>query len=76
MEAVVVNHLSPEDAVLSVSIGSFGNRFARIATTYGADVTKLDVEWGRAADPDEVSGRAALAWPAKRSTGAGRAGDP
>jgi aspartate aminotransferase-like enzyme len=37
MEAVVVNHLSPGDPVLAVSIGSFGERFARIATTYGAD---------------------------------------
>jgi aspartate aminotransferase-like enzyme len=39
-----------------VSIGSFGERFAKIATVYGADVTKLDVEWGRAADPDAVAG--------------------
>jgi aspartate aminotransferase-like enzyme len=56
MEAVVVNHLSPGDPVLAVSIGSFGERFSKIATTYGADVTKLDVEWGRAADPEDVSG--------------------
>jgi aspartate aminotransferase-like enzyme len=55
MEAVVVNHLSPGDRVLAVSIGSFGERFAKIATTYGADVTKLDVEWGRAADPEAVA---------------------
>jgi len=56
MEAVVVNHLSQGDRVLAVSIGSFGERFAKIATVYGADVTKLDVEWGRAADPDAVAG--------------------
>jgi aspartate aminotransferase-like enzyme len=55
MEAVVVNHLSPGDPVLAVSIGSFGDRFAKIATAYGADVTKLDFEWGRAADPGEVA---------------------
>jgi len=55
LEAVVVNHLSPGDGVLAVSIGSFGERFAKIATTYGADVTKLQVELGRAADPDEVA---------------------
>ena len=35
-----------------MSIGSFGDRFAKIARTYGADVTKIDVEWGQAADPD------------------------
>jgi aspartate aminotransferase-like enzyme len=55
LEAAVVNFLSPGDAVLGVSIGSFGDRFARIAATYGADLTKLDVEWGRAADPAAVN---------------------
>jgi len=51
LEAAVVNVLSPGDHVLAVSIGSFGDRFAKIARTYGADVTKIDVEWGQAADP-------------------------
>ena len=54
LEAAVVNTLSPGDRVLGISIGSFGERIARIATVYGADVTKLAVEWGRAADTDEV----------------------
>jgi aspartate aminotransferase-like enzyme len=51
LEAAVVNVLSPGDRVLGVSIGSFGDRFAKIARIYGADVTKIDVEWGQAADP-------------------------
>jgi aspartate aminotransferase-like enzyme len=55
MEAAVANHLSPADPVLAVSIGSFGDRFARIAERYGADVTRLEVEWGQAADADQVS---------------------
>ena len=55
LEAAIVNFLSPGDAVLGVSIGSFGDRFARIATTYGADVNKMDVEWGKAAEPDAVA---------------------
>ncbi|HEY3523081.1 MAG TPA: alanine--glyoxylate aminotransferase family protein [Candidatus Limnocylindrales bacterium] len=63
LEAAIVNTLSPGDSVLAVSIGAFGDRFAKIASTYGADVTKLDVEWGRAADPDEV-GRALRNGPA------------
>ncbi len=54
LEAAVVNQLSAGDPVLSVSIGAFGDRFAKIAMRYGADVTKLDVEWGRAAEPDAV----------------------
>lgn len=59
LEAAVVNVLSRGDRVLGVSIGSFGDRFAKIATTYGANVTKLSVEWGQAADPHDL--RAALA---------------
>jgi aspartate aminotransferase-like enzyme len=59
LEAAVVNTLSPGDRVLGVSIGSFGDRFAKVAAVYGADVTKLDVEWGQAAQPADV--REALA---------------
>ena len=59
LEATIVNTLSPGDRVLGVSIGDFGDRFAKIAATYGAQVTKLDVEWGRAAEPDDL--RRALA---------------
>ena len=51
LEAAVVNTLSPGDRVLGVSIGSFGDRFAKLARTYGADVTTIEVEWGQAADP-------------------------
>jgi aspartate aminotransferase-like enzyme len=57
LEAAVVNTLSPGDRVLGVSIGSFGDRFAKIAGIYGADVTKLDAEWGYAAAPDEIRER-------------------
>lgn len=54
MEAAVVNTLSPGDRVLVVSIGSFGDRFAKIAKTFGADVVKLDFEWGTAANPQAI----------------------
>jgi aspartate aminotransferase-like enzyme len=54
LEAAIVNTLSPGDKVLSVSIGVFGDRFASIAKTFGADVISLKVEWGKAADPDAV----------------------
>jgi aspartate aminotransferase-like enzyme len=55
LEAAIVNHLSPGDPVLAVTIGAFGDRFAKIATRYGADVTTLPVEWGRAAEPADVT---------------------
>ncbi len=40
--------------MLSVSIGVFGDRFASIARTFGAEVIDLKVEWGKGADPDAV----------------------
>jgi aspartate aminotransferase-like enzyme len=54
LEAAVVNMLSPGDKVLSVSIGVFGDRWANIARTFGADVIPLNYEWGKAADPDAI----------------------
>jgi aspartate aminotransferase-like enzyme len=54
LEAAVVNTLSPGDRVLSVSIGSFGDRFKNIAKTYGADVVSYATEWGEAADPATI----------------------
>ena len=54
MEAAVVNFLSPGDKVICASIGVFGDRFASIAKAFGADVVKLDFEWGKAIDPERL----------------------
>jgi aspartate aminotransferase-like enzyme len=54
MEAAIANTLSPGDKVLLVSIGVFGERFGDIAEQYGAEVTRLQFEWGGAADPQAV----------------------
>ncbi len=54
LEVAVVNTLSPGDRVLSVSIGSFGDRFRAIAKAYGADVVTYATEWGEAADPATI----------------------
>jgi aspartate aminotransferase-like enzyme len=59
LEAAIVNTLSPGDPVLAVTMGAFGDRFAAIAETYGAAVTRLPVDWGRAADPAAVREAAA-----------------
>ncbi len=59
LEAAIVNTLSPGDPVLAVTMGAFGDRFASIAETYGATVTRLQVDWGRAADADAVREAAA-----------------
>ena len=54
MEAAVVNTLSPGDRVLVVTIGSFGDRFAKIAGAFGADVERFEVEWGSSASPEAL----------------------
>jgi aspartate aminotransferase-like enzyme len=54
LEAAVVNTLSPGDRVLSVNVGAFGDRFARIASVFGADVDSLAFEWGTSAGPSAV----------------------
>jgi len=58
MEATVANLVGDGTRVLVVISGYFGERLAEICRRYGAVVTRLDVEWGRAVDPAAV--RAAL----------------
>ena len=59
MESAVVNTVSAGDAVLVASCGNFGERWAKLNTTYGANVTLLDYEWGTKVDPEDI--RKALA---------------
>jgi aspartate aminotransferase-like enzyme len=63
LEASVVNTCSPGDRVLSVSIGAFGERYAKIAEAFGAAVERLSFEWGEAADPQQLAAHLAAAEP-------------
>ena len=54
LEAAVVNTLSPGDRVLGVSNGLFGDRFALIAESYGAQVRRLTATPGWGTDPQEI----------------------
>jgi aspartate aminotransferase-like enzyme len=54
-EAAVVNTISPGDVVLAVVGGVFGARFAEIAEAFGADVRRVDVEWGQPVEPEVVT---------------------
>jgi len=59
MEAAIVNTLSPGDKVLALSIGNFGDRWAKIAKEFGADVEKVDYGFGNAVAPEDVKARLA-----------------
>ena len=54
LESAVVNTVSPDDSVLCISVGVFGDRFSQIAHMYGAKVTDLKVEAGKAVDPEQI----------------------
>ncbi len=54
LEAAIVNTLSPGDQVLGLTAGSFGDRFCDMAEAYGAEVRRLEFEWGGPIDPDGV----------------------
>lgn len=50
MEAAVANTVSPGDKVLALVAGNFGERFAKIAREYGADVDEVHFGWGNCVD--------------------------
>lgn len=56
-EAAIANLFSPNDHVVVITIGAFGNRLAKIAQAYGLQVTRIEFPWGRAADPSVVQER-------------------
>jgi alanine-glyoxylate transaminase/serine-glyoxylate transaminase/serine-pyruvate transaminase len=54
METVVSNLVQQGTRVLVVVTGYFGDRLAQMCERYGATVTRLEVEWGRACTPDAL----------------------
>jgi len=54
MEGSVINLLSPGDKVLIVRGGKFGERFGDICRAYGIEFIAIDVEWGKAVDPEKI----------------------
>src|SRR5438876_5865327 len=76
LESSVSNLLSPGDRVVVPVAGYFGERFAKIARAFGADVRIIDYEWGSAvraedvaAAVDEAPTKAVLAQHSETSTG-------
>ena len=54
METAIANLVAPGTRVLSVVTGYFADRLAQMATRYGGEVRRVEADWGRAIDPDEV----------------------
>jgi len=54
MEGAVANTMSPGDAVLVGSVGSFGERWVKIAQAYGLNVEILREELGKPVDPQKI----------------------
>jgi alanine-glyoxylate transaminase/serine-glyoxylate transaminase/serine-pyruvate transaminase len=63
METSVANLVREGSRALVVVTGYFGERLAAMCERYGASVTRLDVPWGRACDPEALA-RALRAAPA------------
>ncbi len=57
MEAAVINLLSAGDTALVVQGGKFGERWAEICKAYGINADILDVEWGKAAEPQAIAAK-------------------
>lgn len=50
LEASISNLFSPGDTVISLSVGSFGDRYAEIAGRFGLHVVRLTSPWGQSVD--------------------------
>src|SRR5689334_15484835 len=55
LESAVANLVSPGDEVVVALCGNFGERFAALAAAYGAEVVRLEFEWGQPVDPDDLA---------------------
>lgn len=54
MEAAVANLVKEGTRVVAVVNGYFSDRLAQMCQRYGGEVHRLEVEWGRACDPDAL----------------------
>jgi len=54
LESAIANLVIPGEPIAVASAGKFGERWLELAEAYGADVTHLDVEWGRKIEPEEL----------------------
>jgi len=54
MEACVANLIEPGERAVVCINGFFGERIAEMASRYGAEVVRVEAEWGRIIEPEAV----------------------
>ena len=54
MEGAVSSLLSPGDKAIVVRAGKFGERWGELCSAYGIEFIPIDVEWGKAVDPQDI----------------------
>ncbi|MHB8157456.1 MAG: pyridoxal-phosphate-dependent aminotransferase family protein [Desulfocucumaceae bacterium] len=59
METAIANAIGPGDKVLALITGHFGERFAKMAKEYGADVDEVSFGWGKCVDLKSVEDKLA-----------------
>jgi aspartate aminotransferase-like enzyme len=55
LESAIANLVSPGDEAVAAVCGNFGERFAALAAAYGADVVRLEFEWGQPVDANDLA---------------------
>ncbi len=54
MDACFGTLIEPGDKVIIAVLGFFGTRMCEMAERYGAEIVRLDQEWGKAFDPETI----------------------
>lgn len=54
MEAAVANLVSPEETIITVEGGKFGERWTKIGEAFGTKVIPIKVDYGRAVTADQI----------------------
>ncbi|CAH2714926.1 Serine-pyruvate aminotransferase [Neobacillus rhizosphaerae] len=54
LEAAAANVIEANDHIVVIVAGAFGDRFAAICETFGANVHRLNIEWGNTCKPKQL----------------------
>lgn len=55
MEALITNSFSPGDSVLVIENGKFSERWSQIAETFGLEVKRIKIPWGKSITAEAIS---------------------